>query len=147
MNSVIKNIQSNICMTEKEIDLATDAAEYIGTLPNQVCLETEHIINDGVYYRTLFIPAGHVAAGVKITIDTTIIVSGHIKLFIGDRIEELTGYNVITAKGNRRQVGFAIEDTYMTMCFPTSAKTVEEAEEEFTDEVDKLMTRRNLIKE
>lgn len=34
-------------------------------------------------------------------------------------------------------------ETTVTMIFPTAAKTIEQAEEEFTDDTDKLFSRSN----
>jgi hemolysin-activating ACP:hemolysin acyltransferase len=55
----------------------------------------------------------------------------------------LKGHNVLPASANRRQVYVAIQDTTVTMSFRTWAQTVEDAEREFTDEYDRLLSHHN----
>jgi hypothetical protein len=55
--------------------------------------------------------------------------------------ERLTGYHVLPASGRRKQAYVAHADTWLTMVFATSAQSVEEAEDEFTAEAHKLMSR------
>ena len=55
---------------------------------------------------------------------------------------ELHGYNVVPASAGRKQAFVALTDTHLTMIFATDARDVDAAEREFTDEFDKLMTRR-----
>ena len=82
------------------------------------------------------------AWGALITIPTLLIMSGHATLFIGEEDVELTGYAVIPASAGRKQAIYAHADTLLTMLFPTAARTVEEAEQEFTDEPERLGSRR-----
>jgi hypothetical protein len=51
------------------------------------------------------------------------------------------GYAVLPASAGRKQAFVAQADTRLTMVFPTSAKTVEQAEREFTDEIYLLGSR------
>lgn len=108
----------------------------------QVEIETTHRLHAGVYSRTIKIPAGVAVAGVIIKCATQLIISGHVRLTCGDKVVELQGYHVLNGVPGRKQIAFALEDTYCTMLFATDAKTVEEAENEFTDEADKLLTRK-----
>ncbi len=61
---------------------------------------------------------------------------------VGDKPMRLTGHCVIPASAHRKQAFTAHEDTYLTMSFATGAATVEEAEDEFTDEAALLLSRR-----
>ena len=108
----------------------------------QVKIETTHHLHAGVYSRTIFLPKGIMATGVIIKRPTQLIVSGHAVLTSGDKAVELKGYHVLEGLGGRKQIALAKEDTWFTMLFATKAKTVEEAEEEFTDEADRLQTRK-----
>lgn len=101
---------------------------------------TEHLIHGGMYARTLRMKAGTYITGALLKIPTTLIVSGDCLVFIGEEVVELTGYNVLPGSAFRKQVFAAITDTVMTMLFPTMATTVEQAEQEFTDEYEMLMT-------
>lgn len=111
----------------------------------QIEIQTEHHLHAGVYSRTVLIPAGVVASGVVIKCPTQLIMSGHARLTMGDKVAELKGYCVLEGSGHRKQIVYAIEDTYFTMLFASNAKTVEEAEAEFTDEADRLQTRKELL--
>jgi len=115
--------------------------ERVLTLP-QVPIETRHVLHAGMYARTVCIPAGVLITGAHITIPTLLIVSGHATLFIGEDDAELQGYAVVPASAGRKQAIYAHRDTLLTMLFPTAARTVEEAEEEFTDEPERLGSRR-----
>lgn len=111
----------------------------------QVTLSVEHHLHAGVYSRTVFIPKGVMACGVIINRPTQLIMSGHARVTSGDRVYELEGFHVLDGEANRKQIAYAIEDTYFTMLFATNAKTVEEAETEFTDEAERLQTRKELL--
>lgn len=108
----------------------------------QVDIRTTHSLHSGVYTRTIMIPAGVILTGALIKIPTTLIVCGRTTVFIGDQPKDIDGYNVIAASANRKQAFVAHDDTYITMIFCTNAKTVEEAEEQFTDEAHLLSSRR-----
>ncbi|WP_428659506.1 hypothetical protein [Reyranella sp.] len=128
-------------MSSQAIRAVRALEERVLTLP-QVPIETRHVLHAGMYARTICVPAGVLITGAHITIPTLLIVSGHATLFIGDEDVELTGYAVIPASAGRKQAIYAHADTLLTMLFPTSARTVEEAEQEFTDEPDRLGSRR-----
>ena len=104
---------------------------------------TDHVLHAGMYARTILVPAGVVLTGALMKIATVLIISGEFVLFAGDEAVELNGYHVFTGWPNRKQAGVAKTDTWVTMIFPTDAKTVEEAENQFTDEVDLLSSRKD----
>jgi hypothetical protein len=108
----------------------------------QVEFETEHMIHGGLYARTLHMKAGQVLTGALLKIATTLIVAGDCAVFIGTETIELRGYAVLPGSAGRKQVFLAHTDVSMTMLFPTTATTVEEAERAFTDEYALLMTNR-----
>lgn len=107
----------------------------------QVEIPTYHVIHAGMYLRTIRIPAGTLLTGVFIKIPTGLVVSGHVTTYVGDEFTELKGYNVIAASAGRKQIFMAHTEVHMTMMFPTKARTVAEAEAEFTDELELLMSR------
>ena len=128
-------------MAEDAIHRARRLEDTLRQLP-QIELETLHTIHGGIYSRTIVIPAGTVMTGVLIKVPTTLVVSGHASIFIGSGVVTVDGYRVLTAGAGRKQVFAAHGDTSLTMLFPTSATTVEQAEHEFTDEVELLASRR-----
>lgn len=108
----------------------------------QVDIETTHSLHGGVYTRTITIPCGVILTGALIKIPTTLVIEGSVTVFIGDKAKNFSGYNVMPASANRKQAFVAHTDTHITMIFTTQAKTVEEAEEQFTDEHAILSSRR-----
>lgn len=108
----------------------------------QVEFPTEHLIHGGMYMRTLHMKADQVLTGALLKIPTTLIVTGDCSVFIGTETIELRGYSVLPGSAGRKQVFLAHTDVSMTMFFPTNAKTVLDAEKEFTDEYEMLMTNR-----
>ncbi len=107
----------------------------------QVKIATDHIIHAGVYARTIVVPAGVILTGSLMKIPTLLIINGDFLLFAGDKTIELKGYNIFTGSANRKQIGVAVTDTSVTMIFATKAKTIEEAENAFTNEAHLLFSR------
>lgn len=107
----------------------------------QIDIRTHHVIHGGAYYRTICIPAGAVLTGVLIKIPTTLVLHGDATVFTGAEEVRLCGHHVLPASAGRKQAFIAHEATWLTMSFPTRAQTVEEAEHEFTDEAELLMSR------
>lgn len=99
---------------------------------------TEHLIHGGMYARTIRVAKGVVFTSVLIKIPTTVVVHGHLAI---DGVGVVEGYGVLAGSAFRKQAYMTLSDVEMTMIFPTQATTVEEAEQEFTDELDQLMTR------
>lgn len=109
---------------------------------DQEQLVTQHVIHAGMYARTIMLPKDTVLTGALIKIPTTIIVHGDAAVYTGESTVHLVGYHVIPASAGRKQVFRAFEDTNITMIFPSNAKTVEEAEQQFTDEYELLLSHR-----
>jgi hypothetical protein len=127
--------------TPAGIALAQRIHERLKAEP-QVPIRTHHVLHAGVYTRTICVPASTVLVGALIKIPTTLVVCGHALVLLGDGEEvEVAGYQVLAASAGRQQTYIARVDTYITMSFRTQATTVEEAEQEFTDQADQLMSR------
>jgi len=143
MGYLVKRTENKIViptMNSDHLQLAKRAGEYLMTTP-PVQMTTSHVIHGGMYLRTIVIPAGIAVVGVMIKIPTTVIINGKITFYVGDSTIEIDGYEIIPARAGRQQIVVAIEDTSVTMVFPTEATTVEEAEMEFTDEWTELFSR------
>lgn len=141
---------SNVVCTDNRIGAMTPAAiDKVRKLENalrelpQIDIGTDHIIHSGMYARTVVIPAGAVVTGVLIRVPTIIVVKGHCMVSIGDEAVQVNGYKVLAASAHRKQACMAFEDTTWTMIFTTDASTVEEAEDQFTDEPHLLMSRQD----
>lgn len=115
--------------------------ELVANPDAEVEIPCEQHLHAGFYSRTIFIPKDTVAVGVAITKDTQLVISGHVLMNDGTHVVEIDGYRVLECKAGRAQIARTLEDTYMTMSFATDAKTVREAEDEFTDEPEQLLTR------
>lgn len=116
--------------------------EAAALLQPQENVETDHLIHAGMYARTIKIPAKVLLTGALVKRATILIVMGDVAVRIGDVTKRLTGYNVLSASANRKQAFNAIEDTYLTMIFATDIKTIEEAEDQFTEEAHLLLSRK-----
>lgn len=125
-------------------DAAIDKVYQIETISRefpQTDIPTSHVVHGGMYARTIMIPANTMLTGALIKIATILIVQGDAIIYIGDKSIELHGYNVLPASAYRKQAFIAQTDTYLTMIFPTTAKNISDAEDEFTNESKILMSR------
>jgi hypothetical protein len=108
----------------------------------QVPIETSHDFHAGVYARTIMIPRGVALTGALIKIPTLLIIQGNCMVTNGEHSNLIAGYKVIAAPVNRKTAYYAYDDTHITMLFATNATDIEEAEHEFTNEADQLLSRR-----
>jgi len=92
--------------------------------------------------RTVFVPAGVIITGVLIKIPTLLIVHGDALVYIGGASLRLEGYNVVPAAAGRRQAFVAESDLHLTMLFASDAASVDQAERQFTDEFEQLVSRK-----
>lgn len=128
------------------LDGLTKLQAYLLSLPEdvfpQVPLPVEHFLWGGMYVRTVRRDMGSVTIGSLITKATILIVNGSCSMLIGDRRVDLEGYNVLTGSPGRKSMSVTRGPVEMTLIFPTSASTVEEAENEIFAEADQLVSRR-----
>lgn len=115
--------------------------------PNQIELETLHLIHAGIYARTIFIPAGTVLTGALIDVENICTVCGDITVTTNDGAKRFTGYHVLAAYAGHKRAGFAHADTWWTAIVPTEFKDVESIENSVTREADRLYFRRVAIEE
>lgn len=108
----------------------------------QVPIHIDHAFHAGMYARTIKIPAGVVLTGAQIKIPTILIISGDVLIYGENGSSRYTGYHVALGECGRKQAFYALLDTYLTMLFPTAATTVDAAEKAFTDEYEKLFSRK-----
>ena len=116
--------------------------ERIAVMLPQVPIRTDHVLHAGLYARTVMVPAGVLITGVLIKIATLLIVQGDALVYIGGKPTRLNGYNVVPAAAGRKQAFITESDVHLTMIFPTDARDVDEAERQFTDEVELLASRK-----
>jgi hypothetical protein len=107
----------------------------------QIPICTEHAIHGGMYARTIRLGPGIIITGALIKIATMLIVEGCIDMLVNTGWTCLDGYNVIAASAGRKQIFVTRSSVCMTMIFPSQARTVEDAETQFTDEAEILLSR------
>jgi hypothetical protein len=112
---------------------------------DNVHIDTHHTLHAGTYCRTMMIPAGHLVTGAQVKVDSTLIISGDITLYINGEPKRFIGYHVLPASSGRKQAAFAHLDTHVTMICHTEKETIEDVEMECTDDVDRLMSRRPML--
>lgn len=130
-------------MSRESIERVYDLEAVLLALYPDKNLPIQHVLHAGLYARTVCVPANLMITGALVKIPTVLIVQGDCYVTLGDAVRRLTGYHVLTASAGRKQAFRAISDTYITMMFPTKATTVGEAEREFTNEHDRLASRRD----
>lgn len=128
-------------MGPSEVALVRELETTALDLP-QVDIHTDHVFHAGMYARTIMIPAGTALTGAEIKIPTILIISGDTLVNGVDGATRYTGYHVALGLPGRKQAFVALQNTYLTMLFPTDATTVNAAERAFTDEYEKLVTRK-----
>jgi len=124
---------------------AVVAAATAAIRETEVLFPIEHHLHAGLYVRTIEIPPNGVCTNAVIKIPTVVIVSGTLFASSGEpgsEPDEISGYNVILAEAPRQGIFFSPTGATVSMLFATNAKTLEEAEAEFTDDADQLQTRR-----
>jgi hypothetical protein len=96
-----------------------------------------------MYARTICIPAGVALTGAFVRVPTLLIFDGFASVNTGDGAVTLRGHHVLAASAGRKQAFIAMADTWLTMVFDTRAKTIGEAEEEFSSEAHLLASRKH----
>lgn len=140
MSDLISQANMIRSMSSEAIDKVR-ALEDITAQMAQVDISTWHVLHGGMYSRTIEIKAGVVLTGALVKVPTVLAISGDVSFLADDQEVRVKGYAVIPANPNRKQAFIAHEDTWLTMSFATQATTVEDAEDEFTEEADRLMSR------
>lgn len=108
----------------------------------QIDIPIEHTLHAGVYARTAYLPRNALIVGAAIRVPTILIVSGDATMTTEDGPRRITGYEIFKAPAGRKTAFFAHEETEITMLFATDARTVRDAEDEFTADADKLQSRK-----
>lgn len=131
--------------TDMETLALTQAVQDTCMKREQLPIYTEHLIHAGMYARTITMPPQTILVGTLIKIPTTVIMVGTAKFLVGKEWQEISGYAVLPASANRKQIFISESAFIITMIFPTSANTVEQAESEFTSETAFLLSRRQNV--
>lgn len=128
-------------MRESEIERVRAIEAYSAANRVQVKIEIEHQLHAGMYVRTCKMMSDCLLTGALIKVPTILIVSGFCSMYMGGRFRHISGYEVFYTEANRKAIFISETETFLTMCFPTQAKTVKDAEEQFTNEVHLIQSR------
>ena len=126
--------------TPESMEILSRVEAKMRTMP-QINLKTEHVLHAGMYARTVRLDASVAIVSVLIKVPTMLTVNGKCRVFAGDSWRDFDGYHVLPAAAGRKMIYVTFTATEITMVFPSNAKTVEEAEREFTDEHEMLLSR------
>ena len=127
-------------MSKATVDRVYELQASLSHLP-KIDITTHHVLHAGMYSRTVTIQPGSLIVGVLIKVPTTLVINGDVSVYLGDQTLRLTGYNVLPASAHRKQAFFAHTETSITMSFVTDATSIEQAEDQFTDEAGALVSR------
>lgn len=105
----------------------------------QAAIVIDHLIHGGMYARTAHVPADKVVSGVVLSRATVLVLQGDVTVFTGTETVRLTGFHVLPGSAGRKQLFRTHSETHMTMVLPSGARSVDEAEHDFTDEPELLM--------
>ena len=142
MNEIATAAPAFPAMSDESIAKAS-RLESIARSVEQTETATHHLLHAGMYARTMRLPAGHVLVGALLKVETIVIFNGDAEVYVGDSSIRLTGHQVIPADAMRKQVFVAYADCDITAIFATDAQSVEEAEDQATDEAKNLLSRRD----
>lgn len=107
----------------------------------QIAIRTEHVLHGGMYARTIRLEPGVIVSGTLVKVPTLLIVDGPCSVLVNDGWADVDGYHVLPGSAGRKQICVTRGPVVFTMIFATKARTVAEAEAEFTDEAELLMSR------
>lgn len=141
MNNLTNVANTIPAMSTSNVEKVLALEVFTKQLP-QVDIPTQHIIHGGMYARTIMIPPGVLLTGVLIKLATLVIINGDVLVYVGDQSKRMTGYNIFAASAHRKQAFVTETETVVTMIFPTHSKSVQEAEAEFTDDQESLMSHK-----
>lgn len=131
-------------MSDGDVDKVEQLERSMARLP-QANIPTQHLLHAGVYYRTIKLEPDMAIVGVRIKVPTALVLNGDASVFVGgeEGARRYTGHHVLAGQPGRKQAFVAHAETWLTMSFKTEARTVAEAEAEFTDEAEHLGSRRD----
>lgn len=107
----------------------------------QIPLQTHHYLWAGVYYRWVCMPEGVVLTGAVIRIPTLLTLSGDVSVWVEGTWTRYTGVAVLPCEPHRKSLMVAHIPTHLLMGFGTAATTADEAEREFCEHPERLLSR------
>lgn len=132
--------------SKNDLEKMQQLTEFVETL-DQVDVPTDHFIHAGCYVRTCLARKGVLFTAAEIKVPTVVVINGKGTIFSGGKKARVNGYLVLRGEAHRQIAYVAEEDTYFTMFYATKKTNADDCEFEFTDQADKLITRRQKCQE
>lgn len=111
-------------------DKILEAEKFLASLP-QIEVEPVHTFANGLYSRTILIPAGSMITGkVHKNNDLNIVIYGHMRVRTEDGIKDVHGPCIFTGCAGVKQIGYAYDDTLWTTVHATRTTDLDELEKE-----------------
>lgn len=121
---------SELALRDKILELE----DKIAAMP-QIEGKVDHLFSDGLYARTLYIPAGAVLTGKVHKRDhINFLMKGTIRVMTDEGMKLLEAPQIISSKKGIKRAGFAITDTEWTTVHATTATDVATVEDEIAEE-------------
>ena len=93
-----------------------------------------NIFSDGVYSRTIFMPAGTIVVGKKHkTRHLNMVMSGKARVWMDGEVRDIMAPDIIESKEGCRKILYIVEDMHWTTIHPTDSQDIEEIEEMIID--------------
>lgn len=122
--------------------------QFLLQLPQADLQHSHHIVRTplGVLYaRQIVVPADTVITGAACKLDHLCTVQGDITVSTDTGVRRITGQDTFTARAGHKRIGIAHADTVWTTYQLVQSDSLEQIEQELTDEFDMLLTRRGLL--
>ena len=129
-------------MNEIVLDRVPELEAMLLAMP-QIDFQTTHELINGIYARTIVIPAGGCLTGAVHKTDHVCVLHGDITVTTDEGMQRLTGFHVITVKAGAKRAGYAHAETHWTTICKTSyddIKALPMIESELVHDADKLAT-------
>lgn len=122
-------------------ELVRQLEKHLLEMP-QLMIEPSHLVHGGMCARTVMLPAGIMATGAELNVNTISVFIGDLTVTTNDGTKRLTGFNVIPANAGFKRAGIVHADTWWTTIWVTDKTDVADIENEVTSEVENIQTRR-----
>lgn len=142
MQNTLITTETSLSPTSPEVLAILGETQLSMMREPQAAIQTDHVFHAGMYSRTITMPPFTKLIGALIKIPTLVITVGDGAVYVDGQWKAVRGYQVIPGCAGRKQAFFSVGPLLITMIFPTQAKTVEDAEREFTEEYELLLSRR-----
>lgn len=101
----------------------------------QLKIEIKEVLHAGVYTRIAIVPENVLLVGAFMKVPTTLVVVGRCAMTVNGGTSVADGIACFTSPPGRKTVFRTFVPTKLIMSFATKAETLEQARQEFTDDV------------